>query len=150
MYVLEIASLISGTRFGSWFPKKVSQGARFLTMVSLCTKSLNKIYKNIVYQNFQFFQTLNWLHMEYIMVFINMNMWYILLKSRNFKTFLRENYAVALGRYCMFNLKLNIMLILLIPFLSLRPVSSVRCGMCMIVCVKVPFRVYNNTQVAEC
>ena len=39
------ARLISGTRFGSWFLKKVSRGACFFTVVLTCTKSFNKAYK---------------------------------------------------------------------------------------------------------
>ena len=51
-------------------------------------------HKKIVYQNLQFFQPLRITFM-WTLVFIDLNT-YILTEDRNFKTFLKENYAIAL------------------------------------------------------
>ena len=59
-----------------------------------------------------------------LVVFIDMNI-YILIEGRNFKTFLKENYAVALGSYYIFTKKLlkvelNMMLIVLMELAHIR------------------------------
>ena len=82
--------------------KKVLQGARFFTpVVYACTKSLNKQgIQKYVYQNFQFFQplkitfmwTCDFYRYEHVYVY----------KGRNFKSFLKENYAIALNSCYLF------------------------------------------------
>ena len=47
-----------------------------------------------------------------LVVFIDMNM-YILREGRNFKTFLKENYAIALDSKIILNMKLNMTLIII-------------------------------------
>ena len=88
--------LLWSTRFVSRFlKKKVSQGVHFFAVAHVCTKSLNKAYKKSVFQNFQLAQPLHLPTYE-LVVFVDMNT-YILTIGRNFKTFLKENYVIALG-----------------------------------------------------
>ena len=49
-------SSYSATQFGSWFLKKISQGARFFAVVHASTKSLNEVHT-------KFFQPLNYTFM---------------------------------------------------------------------------------------
>ena len=59
-----------------------------------------------------------------LVVFIDMNT-NILTEGRNFKTFLKENYAIALDSCCLFtkemlNMELNIILVVLLEFAYIR------------------------------
>ena len=121
--------LISGTRYDLVHDscKKVSQGARFFTVVLACTKRLNKVYRKIVYKNFQFFQPLisnSFTFICELVVFIDINT-YILTEGTNFKTLLKENYAIALDSYYLFtkkmlNMELNLILIILMELPTIR------------------------------
>ena len=71
------------------------QGVHFFAVAHVCTKSLNKACKKSVFQNFQLAQPLHLPTYE-LVVFVDMNT-YILTIGRNFKTFLKENYVIALG-----------------------------------------------------
>ena len=97
-------------RYTIWFiiSEKVSRDTRFFNVVvwgwTHAPKfSTNQAYKKHVYQNFEFFQTL----------------------KITFKTFLKENYAVALDSYYLFTIKmlkikLNVILIVLMEFAYIR------------------------------
>ena len=65
-------SFHSATQFGSWFLKKISQGARFFTVVHASTKSLNEAQT-------KFFQPLNYTFCGPV-IFIDMRM-YILQEA---------------------------------------------------------------------
>ena len=70
-------------------------------------------YKKIVYQNLQFFQPSNYLHVNQRFL---LKWTYILTEGRNFKTFLKENCAIAFDSCYLFtkeilNMELNIVLI---------------------------------------
>ena len=72
----------------------MSQGVHFFAVAHVCMKSLKEAYKKSVFQNFQLAQPLHLPSYE-LVVFVDMTM-YILTVGRNFKTFLKENYAIAL------------------------------------------------------
>ena len=114
---LKMERLISVTRFGSWFLKKVSWCAHFLTMVLAC------IQKNYV-PKFPIFLPLK-LRSCKVVVFIDMNL-YICSEGRNFKTFFEENYAITVVESCylftkkMLKMELNLILILLMRFGNIR------------------------------
>ena len=118
-HILQIAKAhFSCPGFGSWFLKKVSQGARnFSLWGNPAPKVSTKYTKNCV-------SALK-LPSCGLVVFIGMNM-YTLTKGRNFKTFLRENYAVARGSCYLFtkktllNMELNIILIVLMVFANIK------------------------------
>ena len=88
-----------------WFmiSEKISQGARFFTVVHACTKSLKKASKT-------FFQPFK-LHLCGLVVFnsyvyVVFNDTVILTEGgRGFKTFLKENYAIALDSCYLFTKK---------------------------------------------
>ena len=102
--------LVSGRRCGSWFLTKVSRGARFFTVVvHAYTKSLNRqgIQKNCVPEFPEYMNT------------------YIITEGSNFKTFSKENDAIALvSCYLltrkMLNVELNMILIVLMEFAYIR------------------------------
>ena len=78
--------------------EKISQGAHFFTVVHAFTKSLSEVYKLILCGP---------------VVFIDMNTYTEV--GMSFKTFLRENYAIALDSCYLFtkkmlNMKLNMIL----------------------------------------
>ena len=75
-------SFHSATQFGSWFLKKISQGARFFTVVHTSSKSLNEAHTN-------FFQPLNYTFCR-LVTFIDMSM-YILTGGRTVVTDLLKN-----------------------------------------------------------
>ena len=70
------------------------QGVHFFAVAHVCMESLNKACKKSVFQNFQLAQPLH-LPSNELVVFVDMTT-YILTVGRNFKTFLKENYAIAL------------------------------------------------------
>ena len=76
------------------FQKMYQEVNIFFAAVHECTKRVNKAYKNICVPKFTVHLTLN-LPSCGLVVFIDMNR-YILTEGSNFKTFLKDNYAVAL------------------------------------------------------
>ena len=96
--------------------EKSITGSMFLHCGTRVHQKSQQSIQKISYQNFQFVQPLNYLHVD--LVFIDMNT-YILLQSRtNFETFLKENYVIGLGSCYLFtkkmwNMELNMILIVL-------------------------------------
>ena len=125
---MQTAKAYLATQFGSWFLKKkyhkvlVSLLRTHAAKVStwhtkkLCTRISNSF--SLSYG---------------LVVFIDMNT-YILTKSWNFKTFLKENYAITLDSCYLFakkmlNIKLNMMFMVLMEFAYIRhswPLQQIR------------------------
>ena len=61
---LKMKGSFPSTWFDLWFLKKASWGACFFTVVHACTKNLNEANRGTLYQNFSFFQPLNYLHID--------------------------------------------------------------------------------------
>ena len=81
------------------FLKKVSQGARFFTVVLACTRSLKNAYTNCVLE-FPFLAAFK-LPSFGLMDFIDMDT-YLLTEDTNFKVVLKENYAIVLDSWWTF------------------------------------------------
>ena len=88
--------LILGTQYFSGYLKKITRSARFFTtFVQACTKSPSKAYERNYVSEFPLLSELK-LALCGLVVFTDMKM-YILIEGRNFKTYLNENYSIALG-----------------------------------------------------
>ena len=109
-----------------WFiisEKKYPRGANFFAVVHASTKTLKQGIQNNCAPEFPILSALK-LRPCGLVVFMDMNT-YILTEGSDFKTFLRENYAIALNSCYLFtkqmlNMELNMMLIVLMEFAYIR------------------------------